>query len=163
MPCSRSFGSKLTIHRRYTERQFFCVPYRYLQGVTVRPVPCVYYVIQPVSALAVTCIQARSQSCNHLNAPHVYSLHRPARMSARVGKVRLRPVCPHWFPQFRQRSCGPTSETDWLWHAGQRGRLRSAAKVPFLALSDSNSSHLKNPSYLEPLLIQSRACDVESH
>jgi hypothetical protein len=25
---------------RYTERRFFCIPYRYLQGITMRPVPC---------------------------------------------------------------------------------------------------------------------------
>jgi hypothetical protein len=47
-----SFGSKLAIHRRYTERRFLCIPYGYLQGITVRPVPCNYYVIQSVVALS---------------------------------------------------------------------------------------------------------------
>src|SRR5258708_10653020 len=44
-PVFRSFCSKLAIHRRYTERRCLCVPYCYLQGITVRPVPCDYYVI----------------------------------------------------------------------------------------------------------------------
>jgi hypothetical protein len=30
--------NKPAIHRRYTERRFFCIPYRYLQGITMRPV-----------------------------------------------------------------------------------------------------------------------------
>ena len=47
-----SFGSKLAIQRRYTERRFLCTPYGYLQGITVRPVPCNYNVIQSVSALS---------------------------------------------------------------------------------------------------------------
>jgi hypothetical protein len=37
---------------RYTDRRFFCIPYRYLQGITVRPVPCNYNVIQQISALS---------------------------------------------------------------------------------------------------------------
>ena len=45
-PVFQSFGPKLAIHRRYTERPFLCVPYCYLQGITVRPVPCNYYVIR---------------------------------------------------------------------------------------------------------------------
>jgi len=45
-------ASKLAIHRRYTERRFLCIPYCYLQGITVRPVPCNYNVIQSVSALS---------------------------------------------------------------------------------------------------------------
>ena len=32
--------NKPAIHRRYTERRFFCIPYRYLQGISMRPVPC---------------------------------------------------------------------------------------------------------------------------
>jgi hypothetical protein len=40
---SRIYGSKLAIHRRYTERRFLCIPYCYLQGITVRPVPCNYF------------------------------------------------------------------------------------------------------------------------
>src|SRR5580658_6936539 len=51
-PHSPLFGSKLAIHRRYTERRFFCIPYCYLQGITVRPVPCNYNVIQSVVALS---------------------------------------------------------------------------------------------------------------
>src|SRR5580692_6670566 len=51
-PLSRLFGSKLAIHRRYTERRFFCIPYCYLHGVTVRPVPCKYYVIRQNIALS---------------------------------------------------------------------------------------------------------------
>jgi hypothetical protein len=43
----QSFGPKLAIHRRYTERRFLCIPYCSLQGITVRPVPCNYYVIRP--------------------------------------------------------------------------------------------------------------------
>jgi hypothetical protein len=45
-PFFQSFGSKLAIHSRYRERRFFCIPYCYLQGSTVRPVPCNYNVIQ---------------------------------------------------------------------------------------------------------------------
>src|SRR5579863_550225 len=48
----REFRLKLAIHRRYTERRFLCIPYCYLQGITVRPVPCNYNVIQHVSALS---------------------------------------------------------------------------------------------------------------
>ena len=44
--------NKSAIHRRYTERRFFCIPYRYLQGITMRPVPCNYDVIQHISALS---------------------------------------------------------------------------------------------------------------
>ena len=47
-----SFGSKLAIHRRYTERRFLGIPYCYLQGITVRPVPCNYYVIRQNIALS---------------------------------------------------------------------------------------------------------------
>jgi len=43
---------KLAIHRRYTERRFFCIPYCYLQGISVRPVPCNYNVIQHISVLS---------------------------------------------------------------------------------------------------------------
>jgi len=39
-----------TIHR--AERRFFCIPYCYLQGITVRPVPCNYYVIRQNIALS---------------------------------------------------------------------------------------------------------------
>ena len=46
------FGTKLAIHRRYTERRFFCIPYCHLQGTTMRPVPCNYNVFQCVSALS---------------------------------------------------------------------------------------------------------------
>jgi len=49
---SHSFGSKLAIHRRYTECRFLCILYRYLQSITVRPVPCNYNVIQSVVALS---------------------------------------------------------------------------------------------------------------
>jgi hypothetical protein len=48
----QSFGSKLAIHRRYTERRLLSIPSCYLQGITVRPVPCNYNVIQSVSALS---------------------------------------------------------------------------------------------------------------
>jgi hypothetical protein len=51
-PVFRSFGPKLTIHRRYTERPLLRVPYGSVQGVTVRPVPCNYYVIQQDIALS---------------------------------------------------------------------------------------------------------------
>ena len=51
-PVFQSFGPQLAIHRRYTERPFLCVPYCYLQGITVRPVPCNYYVIQQDIALS---------------------------------------------------------------------------------------------------------------
>ena len=51
-PFSQSFGSKLAIQRRYRERRFFCIPYCYLQGITVRPVPCNYNVMQHISALS---------------------------------------------------------------------------------------------------------------
>jgi hypothetical protein len=37
---------------RYTERRFFWIPYRYLEGITMRPVPCNYNVIQHISALS---------------------------------------------------------------------------------------------------------------
>jgi len=50
IPFFRSFASKLAIHRRYTERRLLCIPSCYLQGITVRPVPCNYNVIQSVSA-----------------------------------------------------------------------------------------------------------------
>ena len=43
---------KPAIHRGYTERRFFWIPYRYLQGITMRPVPCNYNVIQHISALS---------------------------------------------------------------------------------------------------------------
>jgi hypothetical protein len=48
----REFGSKLAIHRRYTERRFLCIPYCSLQGITVRPAPCNYYVIRQKIALS---------------------------------------------------------------------------------------------------------------
>jgi hypothetical protein len=47
---SKVFASKLAIHRRYAERRFLCIPYGYLQGIAVRPVPCNYNVIQHISA-----------------------------------------------------------------------------------------------------------------
>ena len=46
------FGPSCAIHRRYTEQPLLCVPYGSLQGVTVRPVPCNYYVIQQDGALS---------------------------------------------------------------------------------------------------------------
>jgi|SRR6266853_2267418 len=49
-PFSQSFASKLAIHRRYTERRFLCIPYCYLQGITVRSVRCNYNVIQQSDA-----------------------------------------------------------------------------------------------------------------
>jgi hypothetical protein len=54
-PLSPLFGSTLAIHRRYTERRFFCIPYCYLQGITVRPVPCNSNVFQCVGALSRRC------------------------------------------------------------------------------------------------------------
>src|ERR1022692_5127318 len=48
----REFWPKFAIHRRYTERRFLCIPYGYLQGIMVRPVPCNYNVIQHISALS---------------------------------------------------------------------------------------------------------------
>jgi hypothetical protein len=48
----QSFASKLAIHRRYTVCRFLRTPYCYLQGITVRPVPCNYNVIQHMSALS---------------------------------------------------------------------------------------------------------------
>ena len=45
-------GQSYAIHRRYTECPILCVPYGSLQGVTVRPVPCNYYVIQQDIALS---------------------------------------------------------------------------------------------------------------
>jgi len=45
-------GQSHAIHRRYTEHLLLCVPYGSLQGVTVRPVPCNYYVIQQDIALS---------------------------------------------------------------------------------------------------------------
>ena len=50
-----SLGSKLPIHRRYTERQFLGIPSCCLQGITVRPVPCNYNVIPSVAALSRRC------------------------------------------------------------------------------------------------------------
>jgi len=44
-----SFPTKLAIHRRYTEGLFLCILYCYLQGITVRPVPCNYNVIQHIT------------------------------------------------------------------------------------------------------------------
>jgi len=43
---------KLAIHRRYTERRFLGIPYCHLQGISVRPVPCNYNVIQHISVLS---------------------------------------------------------------------------------------------------------------
>jgi hypothetical protein len=48
----QSFASELAIHRRYTVCRFLRTPYRDLQGITVRPVPCNYNVIQHMSALS---------------------------------------------------------------------------------------------------------------
>ena len=48
----QSFGSNLAIHRRYKERRFLCILYRYLHEITVRPVPCNYYVIRQDNALS---------------------------------------------------------------------------------------------------------------
>jgi hypothetical protein len=48
----QSFASDLAIHRRYTVCRFLRTPYCYLQGITVRPVPCNYNVIQQISALS---------------------------------------------------------------------------------------------------------------
>src|SRR6266568_206848 len=45
-------ASKLAIHGRYTDHPLLGVPYGSLQGVTVRPVPCNYSVIQRVLALS---------------------------------------------------------------------------------------------------------------
>ena len=45
-------AASLAIHGRYTEHPLLGVPYGSLQGVTVRPVPCNYYVIQRVVALS---------------------------------------------------------------------------------------------------------------
>ena len=44
--------NKPAIHRRYTERRFLGIPSCYLQGITVRPVPCNYYVIRQNIALS---------------------------------------------------------------------------------------------------------------
>jgi len=49
---SSNSASQLAIHGRYTEQRLLGVPYGSLQGVTVRPVPCNYYVIQRVVALS---------------------------------------------------------------------------------------------------------------
>ena len=55
----------IAIHGRYTEQPLLGVPYGSLQGVTVRPVPCNYYVIQPVVAFtAVTRVQIPSGTPN---------------------------------------------------------------------------------------------------
>lgn len=51
-PVFQNSGSKLAIHRRYTEHPILDVPYGSLQGITVRPVPCNYYVIHSVVALS---------------------------------------------------------------------------------------------------------------
>jgi hypothetical protein len=45
-----------------------------------------------------TCIEAASQSCNQLDAPYVYSLHRPARTSARVGRESVSSCQPPLVP-----------------------------------------------------------------
>src|SRR5438046_10091451 len=54
-------AAKLAIHRRYTEHPLLGVPYGSLQGVTVRPVPCNYYVI---TFTAVTRVQIPSGTPN---------------------------------------------------------------------------------------------------
>jgi hypothetical protein len=43
---------EVAIHRRYTDHPLLGVPYGSLQGVTVRSVPCNYYVMQSVVALS---------------------------------------------------------------------------------------------------------------
>ena len=48
----QSFASELAIHRRYTVCRFLRTPYRDLKGITVRPVPCNYNVIQQIIALS---------------------------------------------------------------------------------------------------------------
>src|SRR5437762_1286710 len=63
---SRNSASKLAIHRRYTEHPLLGVPYGSLQGGTVRPVPCNYYVIQPAFT-AVTRVQIPSGTPNLFN------------------------------------------------------------------------------------------------
>src|SRR5260370_10160218 len=45
-PLSPLFGSKLAIHRRYTERRFFFLFFFFLQVSTLRPLPFDYYAIQ---------------------------------------------------------------------------------------------------------------------
>src|ERR1700723_3328751 len=45
-------ANRMRYNRRYTECPILCVPYGSLQGVTVRPVPCNYYVIQQDVALS---------------------------------------------------------------------------------------------------------------
>jgi len=49
---SAFFSPSSAIHRRYTVCRFLRTPYCYLQGITVRPVPCNYNVIQHISALS---------------------------------------------------------------------------------------------------------------
>ena len=51
------FSRVLAQNSRYKDdtessRRFFCIPYCYLQGITVRPVPCNYNVMQHISALS---------------------------------------------------------------------------------------------------------------
>ena len=46
------FGASLAIHGRYTEYPLLGILYRPLQGVTVRPMPCNYYVIEYIAALS---------------------------------------------------------------------------------------------------------------
>jgi hypothetical protein len=50
------FSGVLVQNSRYTDDTqsvgSFVFPYRYLQGITVRPVPCDYNLIQSVSALS---------------------------------------------------------------------------------------------------------------
>jgi hypothetical protein len=47
-----SFGSRIAVQERYNESSFFRVLSCSLQGVAVRPLPCNYNVIQPISALS---------------------------------------------------------------------------------------------------------------
>jgi hypothetical protein len=49
---SEVFGPSPAIHKRYTEHPPLCVSWDSLQGVTVRPVPCNYNVIQENGALS---------------------------------------------------------------------------------------------------------------
>jgi hypothetical protein len=51
-PFSRVLIQNFAIHRRYTQLRFLRTPYCCLQGITVRPVPCNYNVIQQISALS---------------------------------------------------------------------------------------------------------------
>jgi len=72
------------------------------------------------------------------------SHHRPDNMSALVGKEKAWVTCPHWFPQLKQRFCGPMLEIESLWQRGYASGLL-APVVPDMAFAAPFSSHFIKP------------------